>query len=150
MPLQTGESMGKQHVRNNLFLAQDGLCFWCRHQMTMRLGCEATATIDHLTPRADGGDNSRGNLVGSCHRCNQLRGLMPWQAFLAWVQVETLPPPKFITHSPKNVRRRMAKKVSAKDLGIDSPGGWKKTMPRAQPQPIKSIATLADIWPNEW
>ncbi|WP_194922942.1 HNH endonuclease [Catenulispora pinisilvae] len=47
-------------------LDRDGWrCHWC--------GAVAT-TVDHVVPRAAGGDDSPGNLVASCSRCNCSRG----------------------------------------------------------------------------
>jgi 5-methylcytosine-specific restriction endonuclease McrA len=43
----------------------------------------ATATLDHVYPRAHGGNDAPGNLVVSCARCNRLKGdLLPHEFFL--------------------------------------------------------------------
>jgi 5-methylcytosine-specific restriction endonuclease McrA len=43
----------------------------------------ATATLDHVYPRAHGGNDAAGNLVVSCAPCNRLKGdLLPHEFFL--------------------------------------------------------------------
>lgn len=36
-----------------------------------------TVTREHVTPRCEGGDDTRENLVASCHWCNEYRGNRP-------------------------------------------------------------------------
>ncbi|HLU24131.1 MAG TPA: HNH endonuclease [Longimicrobiales bacterium] len=43
----------------------------------------AGLTIDHVQPRVKGGDDSDGNLVTCCAKCNQLKGGLAAWAFLA-------------------------------------------------------------------
>lgn len=33
-----------------------------------------TLTLDHLTPRSQGGNNDEANLITCCHKCNSTRG----------------------------------------------------------------------------
>ncbi|HEX2167191.1 MAG TPA: HNH endonuclease signature motif containing protein [Longimicrobiales bacterium] len=40
-------------------------------------------TLDHVEPRMRGGDDSEGNLVAACRRCNELKGGMAAWSFLA-------------------------------------------------------------------
>lgn len=40
-------------------------------------------TLDHVEPRMRGGDNSEGNIVPACARCNAEKGSLPAWAFLA-------------------------------------------------------------------
>ena len=40
-------------------------------------------TLDHVQPRMRGGDDSEGNLVTACRRCNELKGGMAAWSFLA-------------------------------------------------------------------
>ena len=43
----------------------------------VRLRCDGSApstTVDHIVPKSKGGDDSDGNLRGSCQRCNLARG----------------------------------------------------------------------------
>lgn len=38
-------------------------------------------TLDHLTPRSEGGTNENYNLVTACRSCNCARGAKPWQEY---------------------------------------------------------------------
>src|SRR5690606_22559739 len=40
-------------------------------------------TLDHVQPRMRGGDDSEGNLVTACRRCNTLKGGLAAWSFLA-------------------------------------------------------------------
>lgn len=40
-------------------------------------------TLDHVEPRVKGGDDSDGNLVACCAKCNRLKGGLAAWAFLA-------------------------------------------------------------------
>ena len=53
-------------------------CHYCDKQLT-----RFTATLDHVTPVAEGGDNSLGNLVTSCLSCNSRKTRRPIGDFLA-------------------------------------------------------------------
>lgn len=62
--------------RAALWKAQGGLCFYCQTKM-QRSGAETSkrlATIEHLTPRSDGGRAVVGNVVLACRSCNGHRG----------------------------------------------------------------------------
>ncbi|MGO9240839.1 MAG: HNH endonuclease [Bryobacteraceae bacterium] len=53
-------------------------CRYCDKQLT-----RFTATLDHVTPPGDGGDNSLGNLVTACLGCNSRKNKRPLGDFLA-------------------------------------------------------------------
>lgn len=58
---------------------RDGyMCHYCKKQLT-----RFTATLDHVTPVAEGGDNSFENLVTACLRCNSRKHKRPLGDFLA-------------------------------------------------------------------
>jgi 5-methylcytosine-specific restriction endonuclease McrA len=65
-------------TREKLFLRQDGRCYYCAQQMTLRTYsikeplAASDVTIEHLVPRVLGGRNIPQNLVAACHRCNLL------------------------------------------------------------------------------
>jgi 5-methylcytosine-specific restriction endonuclease McrA len=42
-----------------------------------------TCTIEHVIPSCKGGGNGTGNLMLSCHKCNQRRGSQDFYAFRA-------------------------------------------------------------------
>lgn len=59
----------RRKLKKRLFLAQGGDCHLCG--LPMRL---ATATFDHLIPRAHGGHNGASNMALAHRVCNQERG----------------------------------------------------------------------------
>lgn len=40
------------------------------------------ATIDHLKPRSDGGNNEMRNLVAACSECNTEKGSLPYAVYM--------------------------------------------------------------------
>jgi hypothetical protein len=52
-------------------------CHYCGKQLT-----RSTATLDHVVPAAEGGDNSFGNLVTACLSCNSRKTARPVGDFL--------------------------------------------------------------------
>ena len=44
---------------------QGGVCIYCDEPLTPE-----TMTIDHITPRSKGGQNTRGNIAACCRACN--------------------------------------------------------------------------------
>lgn len=53
-------------VRRCALLCRYGLrCVWCGVELT-----QATAQVDHLVPRREGGTHALHNLVAACDRCN--------------------------------------------------------------------------------
>lgn len=63
--------------RQKIFERDKFLCHHCGKLLT-----RFSATIDHLQPVSEGGDNSYGNLVTSCLQCNSQRGAQPLMDFL--------------------------------------------------------------------
>lgn len=53
-------------------------CTYCSKQLT-----RFTATLDHITPVSEGGDNSAGNLKTACLQCNSRKTARPLGDFLA-------------------------------------------------------------------
>lgn len=69
--------MSKRHarlkrLRERLFVAQGGRCFYCERRCV--LGgpnkWRATATLDHIIPKSKGGTNEQSNFVVACRACN--------------------------------------------------------------------------------
>ena len=67
---QQGASSGA--VRRSLFAAQDGLCAICGLPMG-----SAPRSVDHVVPKAMGGENRVGNLVIAHTPCNGAKGDRP-------------------------------------------------------------------------
>jgi hypothetical protein len=80
-PEITAADVDYYNVRENRVKVyeRDGYkCHYCDKQLT-----RFTATLDHVTPVAEGGDNSLGNLVTACLGCNSRKTGRPVGDFLA-------------------------------------------------------------------
>lgn len=64
--------------RRRVYERDDYKCHYCGKQLTLM-----TATLDHVTPVAAGGDNSFENLITSCLHCNSRKNRRPVGDFLA-------------------------------------------------------------------
>lgn len=72
--MTTGSSSWIIQKRRLALYARDGWrCVYCQKR--------AKLTLDHLKPRSLGGSNKNQNLVTACHKCNSLRGNIPWWEF---------------------------------------------------------------------
>lgn len=49
-------------------------CGWCGQKTRRDMGWQNSATIEHVTPKSEGGGNKLENLMHACARCNRLRG----------------------------------------------------------------------------
>ena len=74
-PVDVVRDLDYYNVRENRLkvFERDGyLCKYCDKQLT-----RFTATLDHIQPVSEGGDNSLTNLVTACLHCNSRRGNRP-------------------------------------------------------------------------
>lgn len=82
--------MIKKHKRslkiNHLFNEQAGLCVYCDCCMTLELGYDNTATVDHVVPKALGGQKTKQNEVAACHACNNIKGSIDISTWLKILQ----------------------------------------------------------------
>jgi 5-methylcytosine-specific restriction endonuclease McrA len=62
--------------RLRIFVRDGYKCHYCGKQLT-----RFSATLDHIHPVSEGGDNSEGNLVTACLHCNSRRGSQPVSDF---------------------------------------------------------------------
>ena len=58
-----------QSDRALLYRSQHGRCAGCEYELPLHV-----LTIDHITPRSRGGQDSVGNLQLMCHTCNAIKG----------------------------------------------------------------------------
>jgi CRISPR/Cas system Type II protein with McrA/HNH and RuvC-like nuclease domain len=58
--------------RTRVFERDNYQCHYCNKQLT-----RFTASLDHIQPVSEGGDNSFDNLVTACLHCNSRRGSRP-------------------------------------------------------------------------
>lgn len=78
MSRRPGNEKAKMNrLRNQAFIDQDGLCFFCHVPMVMpepgHIPFKWTCTADHYPKRyEDGGRAVKGNIVASCCECNML------------------------------------------------------------------------------
>lgn len=66
--------------RDRVFRRDRFTCVYCGEMRPEEL------TLDHVEPRMRGGDQSEGNLVTCCRRCNREKGGLP-----AWAWLSTRP-----------------------------------------------------------
>ena len=105
-----GTTARKRRIKQRLFDAQRGLCFYCRVEMRMdgpspttgRIG-PREATFDHIKPKAMGGTSALSNLVLCCCRCNNERGhTKNALTFAATALQERLSPAPSVQKSSRN------------------------------------------------
>lgn len=68
----------RRYLRWYLFGIQEGRCYYCDELMSLSFArrdniWSRSATLEHLQRRADGGGNTKSNLVLACKECNQRR-----------------------------------------------------------------------------
>ena len=71
-PRKEADYYNVKENRLKIFERDKYLCYKCNKQLT-----RFSATLDHLTPVSEGGDNSYDNLATSCLHCNSSRGAKP-------------------------------------------------------------------------
>lgn len=57
-----------------LYNEQSGFCVYCFEPMTLTLGFNKTATVDHVHARSKGGKKKHFNEVAACFECNGKKG----------------------------------------------------------------------------
>lgn len=77
MPNANGMNWCRQDFRLGVYLRDGCACVWCGASVEDG----AQLTLDHLTPREEGGGNEPSNLVTACHLCNSRRGSRSITAF---------------------------------------------------------------------
>jgi len=60
--------------RRSILGAFDHRCAYCGGELTT-----GNTTLDHVKPKAAGGQTIPGNLVACCSRCNGKKGAQPWR-----------------------------------------------------------------------
>ena len=71
------------NCKNRLKLAERAgwSCGWCGQKTRKDVGWQNSATIEHVTPKSEGGSNKISNLMSACARCNRLRGTQNAEEF---------------------------------------------------------------------
>jgi 5-methylcytosine-specific restriction endonuclease McrA len=68
----------KKLARERAWNRQRGLCFYCKKNVP-----RDKATLEHRVPACLGGNLQNGNAVMTCRECNEAKGNMPEEVFLA-------------------------------------------------------------------
>jgi len=71
-PRKEADYYNVKENRLKIFERDKYLCYKCNKQLT-----RFSATLDHLQPVSEGGDNSFDNLATACLHCNSTRGAKP-------------------------------------------------------------------------
>lgn len=82
---RNGVYLHKWEARKQIGADQGNRCCYCDVTLTwkvreMRLS-PTCATLEHIIPVAEGGQNFIDNLAVSCNRCNSRRGITPHDLF---------------------------------------------------------------------
>jgi 5-methylcytosine-specific restriction endonuclease McrA len=67
------------------YLNQEGKCAYCNQRTWLeKVNQDGSflATKDHFIPRSKGGKDGQGNVLCSCHRCNQQKGDQYFPTFM--------------------------------------------------------------------
>lgn len=72
------EMENKNQLKQRLLAETNGFCIYCGHKVN-----EQTMEIEHIIPKAKGGEDSYGNYVCACHKCNADKADKMPQVFLA-------------------------------------------------------------------
>ena len=81
-----GVYLHKWEARKQIGQAQGNKCCYCEVTLTWQFPqnkplAPTCATLEHIIPVAEGGDNFIDNLAVSCSRCNSRRGTTPHDLF---------------------------------------------------------------------
>lgn len=69
-----------RHKRLAIYIRDAFSCLYCGRDL--RNAAPADITLDHLTPKSEGGSNHETNLATACRSCNSSRGARDWQTQL--------------------------------------------------------------------
>lgn len=141
-----------------LLMIQGGKCFYCGNKLALE-----DATIDHVIPKALGGDNTEANTVACCHSTNQAFGnATPKEKLTAVINsggridcapkpVEKASPAVIATPAPVAVQVQLAQskpvqktapKPAPKPAAKPKPAKLKQTQPKQKPAPEKKPSEL--------
>ncbi len=86
-PPKKGDIVYLPYSRENIYLRDNGMCQYCRKPVT-----KTAMTLDHITPRAQGGKTSWKNVVCSCNKCNEKKAdKAPEEAKMKLIAVPFIP-----------------------------------------------------------
>lgn len=68
--------------RTRLSEAQNHKCCWCGVRMTEKRNKSNSSTIEHVTPKSEGGLDHPDNFAIACNKHNRMRGILPVNVFM--------------------------------------------------------------------
>ena len=95
-----------------IYLRDNFCCVYCGQDLKKET--PQNVTLDHLTPRSQGGDNRALNLVTACRACNCSRGAREWTEYATGGAVARI---FLLTALPLN--SALAKSIIAGDCSLD-------------------------------
>lgn len=69
-----------------LFSKQEGKCYYCKCDLTMKCEQFETPHVDHKIPKSSGGTNEISNLALTCASCNISKGKKSESEFIEFIQ----------------------------------------------------------------
>ena len=69
------------YLRTRLAESQNWKCCFCGCYMLETHGKKNSVTVEHVTPKSQGGSDDPENLAASCYNCNNLRGIRDVKKF---------------------------------------------------------------------
>lgn len=103
-------SAKKVHMRTRLAEAQNWRCCWCGKHCVPESNKHNSATIEHVTPRSQGGTDTWENFAMSCNHCNQARGVRSVERFTEMVQLNNF------KQGPSKTALRAAKAAASRNV----------------------------------
>lgn len=84
---RSGVYLHKWEARKQIGREQGNRCVYCQVNLTWQFHqhkplAPTCATLEHIIPVTEGGQNFIGNLAVSCNRCNGRRGTTPHDLFM--------------------------------------------------------------------
>lgn len=84
---RSGVYLHKWEARKQIGRSQGNKCCYCGVTLTWQHHqhkplAPTCATLEHIVPQVDGGQNFIDNLAVSCNRCNGRRGTTPHELFM--------------------------------------------------------------------
>lgn len=101
-----GSKWIRKDRRLAIYLRDRFECGYCGRDL--RDATREEVTLDHLTPRCEGGGNETGNLTTACLTCNSQRGDRAWTEYAPAGAVE-----RILARTSQPINRDLAKAILA-------------------------------------
>ena len=122
-PTRRGNLANKPEIKEELLRHQNGRCAYCNQKISAQLG---NFDVDHKTPLARQGRDSKQNLQALCSRCNREKGTRTHREYLHFRQYgrdlqsyqDFKSKPKFLSPHESFVRSSLAIILGALIIGV--------------------------------